>query len=466
MPFLPLKEKPYKNVDSTGNSVAIEDFFDADKDDFYNNKKRKGLALFTDLGTGKQIDGIYNPIGTDIAVAFSGGRTFKIQDNATITEITGATLNSNIPVKMASFGDEGFFCNNSSIMQWVYATNTGAFLTDVSAPTNATHLGFLDQYLLALRSNSQRFDWSDTGTPTSWLGEFASAEARPDNLVALLAYFGEILLPGTKTIEHHADSGDPAAPFQRLRGTVTERGSLSPYSFAQLDNSFMFLDEERRIIRLRGREPQVISNPFDSEFQNIQVINDAIGIHYNAEGDTKYLITFPSENKTYAYDYKLDVWSRWTTWDEAKGIRDRWLGNCGVLVPTWKKYLVGSKDDGKIYEASGNYHDDNGNVIQSEIITGWIDWGTSYKKSCNMLRVHVKRGTGGLNTSSKLLVNYRSNGETDWSSDKVIDLGIAGDNESYKEFWHLATYRKRQWRFRTIGELLLVSAEEEFTVVG
>ena len=83
-----------------------------------------------------------------------------------------------------------------------------------------------------------------------------------------------------------------------------------------------------------------------------------------------------------------------------------------------------------------------------------------------MLRVHVKRGVGGLNTSSSLLINYRDNGKTEWSSDKVIDLGIAGDNESYETFWNLKTYRKRQWRFRTTGQLLLVSAEEEYTVVS
>jgi hypothetical protein len=465
MPFLPLKEKPYKNVDSTGNSVAIEDFFDADKDDFYNNKKRKGLALFTDLGTGYPIDGIFNPIDTGVAVAVSDGRMFRILENQTFTEITGATLNKRVPVKMADFGDEGFFANKSRILQWVYTATTNSFITDPDAPTNVSHLGFLDQYLLALVVGSQRYEWSEVSDPIVWRGEFASAESRPDKIVALHTAFGEMLLPGTKTTEHHDTTLDPEAPFQRIPGTITERGSLSPYSLTQLDNSYMFLDEERRVIRLRGREPQVISNPFDSEFQDLQYVEDAIGIHYNVEGDTKYILTFPASDKTYVYDYKLDFWAPWSLWDEAKGVRNRWIGNCGVLVPEWKKYLVGSKEDGKIYEASGKYHDDDGNVIQSEIITGWIDWGTSYKKSCNMLRVHVKRGTGGLNTSSSLLVNYRDNGKTEWSSDKLIDLGIAGDNESFETFWNLATYRKRQWRFRTTGELLLVSAEEEFTVV-
>lgn len=446
--------------------MAIEDFIDADKDDFFNNKQRKGLALFTDLGTGEPVDGIFNPTDTGVAIAVSDGRLFKVEDNTIVTELTGAILNKYTPVKSADFPSQSFFCNNSQIIQWIYTNNTCLLIVDPSAPTDATHLGFLDQYLIALKANSQRYDWSEVGTPTSWLGEFASAESRPDRIVALITAFGEIFLPGTKTIEHHTDSGDPTAPFQRIPGTITERGSLSPYSFAQVDNSYIFLDEERRVIRLRGREPQIISNPFDSEFQNIETISDAIGIHFNAEGDTKYIITFPSENKTYVYDYKLDFWGRWSLWDEETGIRNRWLGNCGVLIPSWKKYLVGSKDDGKIYVASGSYEDDAGNVKQTEIITGRIDWGTSNRKSSSKKRIKVKRGTGGLNTSQKLIYNYRDNGKTKWSQDKIIDLGIAGDNEIYKTFRSLKTYRDRQYRYRiTSGDLLLVSAEEKFTLV-
>jgi hypothetical protein len=327
-------------------------------------------------------------------------------------------------------------------------------------------VGFIDQYLLALNEGTQMYSWSDTGLPEVWLGEFTSAESRPDKLVALLTAFGEIFLPGTKTIEHHADSQDPAAPFIRIPGTITERGSLSPYSFVQVDNSFMFLDEERRVIRMRGREPQVISNPFDSEFQDLDSVEDAIGMHFNAEGDTKYIITFPTADKTFVYDYKLDFWARWSEWVESKGIRRRWLGNCGVLVPSWKKYLVGSKTDGRIYFASKDHEDDAGNNMQTEIITGRIDWGTSRRKSSNRLRVKLKRGTGGLSSSSDMIMNFRDDGKTQWSHDKVVNLGKAGDEETYKTFRSLKTYRDRQWRFRiSSGNTLLVSAEEDYSVL-
>ena len=467
MPFIPLREKPFKNVDSIGNSVAIEDFIDADKDDFYNNKKRKGLLEFVDLGTGLPIDGIFNPIDTNVVVAFSNGTPYKVIENGTVTEITGESLNAGTPVKMADFSTAGYFCNNSSIMEWDYSTVVNTFLDDPSAPTDATHLGFLNQYLLALEADSQQFAWSDVDDPEQWLGEFAQAESRPDKLVALLVAFDEIFLPGTRTIEHWGSTIDPSAPFQRIASTTTERGSLSPYTFAQVDNSFMFLDEERRVIRMRGREPQIISNPFDAEFQNIETVSDAIGIHFNAEGDTKYLITFPTADVTYVYDYKLDFWAKWSEWIEVSGTRQRWLGNCGVLVPSWRKYLVGSKTDGKIYYASSEYDTDDGENVQTEIITGRIDWGTSQRKSCKKLRIHLKRGIGGLATSFTMVVNYRDNGSTEWKTDKNINLGIAGDEDSYFTLRNLATYRDRQWRFRVTSgnKTLLVSAEETFTVI-
>jgi hypothetical protein len=467
MPYIPLKEKPFTNVDSIGNSVAIEAFNDADKDDFYNNKKRKGLLEFVDLGTGYPIDGIFNPIDTGIVAVFSDGKLFKVEENGTVTQITGDALNRGTPVKMADFSSAGYFCNNSKIMLWVYANATNAFLISAQAPTTATFLGFIKQYLVALTYDSQRFSWSDVDAPETWLGEFAEAESRPDKLVALSAAFGEVLLPGTKTIEHWGIGTDPTAPFENITGTETESGSLSGYSFAQVDNSFMYLNNERHVVRLSGRNPQIISNPFDAEFQALDTVSDCIGIHFNAEGDTKYVLTFPTADKTYVYDYKLDVWSRWSEWISSTGTRKRWLGNCGVLVPSWNKYLVGSKTDGKIYYASADYDTDNGENVQTEIITGRINWGTSRRKSSSKLRLHLKRGVGGLATSPVMILNYRDNGNTEWKSDKNISLGIAGDEDSYITFRNLGTYRDRQYRFRlTSGNhTLLVSAEEEFTVI-
>lgn len=470
MPLLPLKEKPFTNVESIGGTVTFEKYYDAAKDDFFNNLKRKGLGEFVDLGTGKKVDGLFYTNNQNFVSAFSDGRLFKIDEFGAVTEITGATINTGTKVTYADFGNVGFYANNSKILKWTYSNPTCSHIADAQAPTNATFLGFLDQYLLALKANSARFDWADTANPDNWLGEFATAESRPDNAVALIAAFGEIFIPGTTTGEHWADSGNPVAPFQRITGTITERGSRSPYSVVQTDNSFFFLDSQRRVIRMAGRDPQVVSNPFDRDFQSMDVIEDAIAMDYNAEGDTKYVITFPTSKRTFAYDYKLDYWAEWSFWNEAKAIREHWIGNVGAYCSLWNKYLVGSRVDGRIYTASREFTKDGDNTVATEMWTGRNNWGTDKRKVTQKIRFKVKRGDGlnGLNpsTTPKLFISKRDNGNTAWSTEKLIDLGISGDTEFYKTFRRLGTYRDRQWRFRlTDGPLTLVSAEEDFRVL-
>lgn len=474
MPYLPLKEKPYTNVDSVGNPMAFEKFIDADKDDFLNNIKRKGLEYFVDLNTDYPVDGLFYIKNKSVVMAVSKGRLYKISEDGTVeaTGNFGDLLNSGINVSFADFGEYGYFANNSKIVRLNYDTNLSAFIPSDKSPNDATFIGFLDQYLLALRANSARFDFSDTGLPEEWRGEFAVAESRPDNAVALFTAFGEIFIPGTSTIENWADTGNATIPFQKMTGTLTERGSRSPYSVVQIDNSYIFLDSERRVIRMAGRNPQVISNPFDNEFQNMNIVEDAVGINFNAEGDTKYIINFPSEKRTFVYDYKRDFWAEWSTWNTVIERREHWVGNVGTYCELWNKYLIGSRNDSKIYIASKEYPDDDGEPINTEMWTGRINWGTDKRKASVKMRLKLRRGPGIADPTSdpivtpKLLVSKRDNGDTEWSTDRVVDLGLPRDTETTVILRRLGTYRDRQWRFKICeGQMTLVSAEEEFEVL-
>ncbi len=476
MPFLPLKEKPYTNVDSVGNPMAFEKFIDADKDDFLNNTKRKGLELFVETGSLYPIDGIFYSRNTNLAMFVTEGNLHMLQEDGTFANVTfGDKLSIGNIVSYADYGDVGYFANYSKILKWRYGEFTSAHIGDPEAPDNATFLGFLNQYLLALRAGTARFDFSETGEPDLWRGEFAVAESRPDNAVALFTAFDEIYIPGTSTTEHWSGTTDPTIPFQKSPGTLTERGTMSPYTVVQLDNSYMYLDSEKRVVRMSGRTPQVISNPFDNEFQSFRNVEQAYAINFNAEGDTKYIISFPVEQRTFVYDYKRDFWSEWTWTNPATRARESWIGRVGVYCEQWGKYLVGSRIDGKIYVVSKESYQDYNNEIATEMWTGRINWGTDKRKATMKMRIKLRRGTGDTwdvvpgefspEGTPKLFISYRDDGKGEWSADRMIDLGETNDTETEVVFRRLGTYRNRQWRFRIAGgPLTLVSAEEDFEV--
>lgn len=469
MPKIPLNQKPFVNVESIGNANAIEFFADMVKDDFMNNRTRPGLGgavnnAFADLGSGAKIDGMWYIRDINVVAVVSAGKLYKVESSGVVTEITGvATLTDGTTASFAEYSSKGYFCANSAIIEWDYTGNTYAVLADPQAPTDATFIAVIDGYLVALRNDSARFEWSNVDAPTVWDGEFATAEFGSDNAQALLTHYGTMFIPGEVTTEHWTTTGDTTTPFQRLSGAVSERGCIAKYSVTAVDNTYFYMDNERRVIRLTGYQPSIISNPYDKDFQGLTDVANAIGYHCNAMGLTWYVLTFPTSQETYFYDYKLDYWGKLSFWDADTLQRRHFLGLAGVWVDKWNKFLIGSRVDGEIYCMDYDYATDNGLSIISEVITGRIDWGTNQKKESQRLRVRVKRGHVA---SGSLFVSYRDNGNSEWSNEKEVELGPLGDEETVVNFRQLGWYYDRQWRFRSDSAVTIVSAEEDIQVIA
>ena len=469
MPFLPISQPLFANVDEIGNTVAITKLIDVVKDDLRKNAPRFRLALFAELGVNAVVRGVFRFKTQTFCAAIAAGRLFKLTEAGVVTEIpiTGGPINLTAQASLADFGDEGYFCNNSKIVRWKYDEATAAVLTDKDAPQDATRVGFFDQYLLASRKDSKRWEWSDVGLPQDWLGEFATAATRPDNLVGLYTAFGEIFLPGTSTLEYWSDLGDAVTPFGRLGGTLTERGVLAPDSVVLADNTFFFLDQERRVIRLEGRAPKVVSNSVDREIQALSEVEDGIGFVVEGSGQTLYVITFPTAGRTFAYNYKVDDWTEFSWWNDASGTREAFLASSAVYQPSWKQTLLGSrKADGKIFNLTFDQDTDESAPVRGEIVTGRIDWKAPTKrKRSKRLRLTIKRGTSGLTGATSVFVQFRDDGKTQWGTPLEGKLGPAGDEYSFIDFNRLGRYRSRQWRFILPSvDTVLVSAEETIVV--
>ena len=169
---LPLNEKPYFNTDAIANSIAADDMFDCYlepvPDVGFVTRRRPGLKLFADLGTGFQGDGLFYWDGKGKAIAVSGGRIFDLAADGTFTDITGEALKAGIPVTFAEGQDTGgapwLYLANGKL---VYTTggNTAA-PTDTNTPA-ATHVAFLKGSFLANESGTNRFDFTDTNPDTA-----------------------------------------------------------------------------------------------------------------------------------------------------------------------------------------------------------------------------------------------------------------------------------------------------------
>ncbi len=516
---IPTKTPIYQNIDEMALNQFNASLLDGYMDEEGNTHRRPGLTLLNNLGTGAKIDGLYWWKKQGYIIAVSGGRIFKKTTLAAVpTEITGATLVSGTRPMFTEDGTYAFMANGGPITHYNNAGVTVA-MVDPQAPTVVTHLGFHDQYLLCNNVGTGQMHYSDVGNSLSWQAlSFVTIESDPDYLIALNIAWREILCLGKESTEVWWDDG--STPFSRLEGAYTERGCGAPYSLCFFNNTWYWLDHTRRLVKLEARTPQVVSTPFDKVIQGFSTISDALGDLCEIDGRTFYVLTFPTAERTFVYDYALKLWYEWCWWSDKTGLYYRWHANCICYARDWNKWLVGSRVDGKIYTMSTSVYTDEGDTIRTLRRTGHVDYETMTRKRSNSVDIRIKRGIGlptgdpdevtgtdGLiytcildHTSTVvdkpitgsnwafywkltgltggvwiedvsysanipyIVVRWRDNNANTWGNEHQINLGKIGETEFIAKLKRLGIYKTRQWEFILSDAVPLILCDAEETI--
>lgn len=460
-----------KSIDKTGLSSYSQD----QKDGYWQEyaspdglklvwHKRPGLTQFVNLGENTPVDGLYYWTRQNIIVAVCNGKVFKVEEDGTTTDITGtATMTGLVRPTFADvLGTNLYIASSGKIGE--FSTSTGAYLTDGDAPTTVRFVDTINQVLVGLNDNSERFDWSDAGDPTAWSVNFATNETVPDLTLSMYAANAYLYFWGQNSLEVWRDDGSTFV--RELQGAI-QRGTIAAYSVTEILGSFFWLDHTREVIRMDGFQPQVISNPELTRFiRSLSTASDAKGDYLRIAGKHFYILSFPTDEKTLAYDITLNRWEEWTYYDTVSAEHKRWLGNCVAEASAWNKILVGDRRTGLIYEISDSLTDDNGNTIRTVLRSDFIDHGLSDTyKFCNKINLVFKRADTAT-TPGVVLMRHREEGSTDWSDYQQANLEAQGRTEVKAEFRRLGKYKRRQWEFVVSDDTLtsMLSATENFKV--
>jgi hypothetical protein len=471
VPLVPLASPQVEqNVDQESVSVQYTKLNNAYVNDLGYIARRPGVAALVDLGTDDVVDGLYWWQEQDTLIAVSGGEVFSVDAAGTATSLgTGMETGTRPTFATATpSGDQTLVLANGGRPYKISGDPlTLAEITDANAPANCTHVAFLDQYILANNANTQAVSHSVVATVDDWdaTGIF-SAEIRTDNVTGVFSAWEELLVLGTDSLEIFYNDG--VTPFVPRQGATIERGTISPYTVKYVDNTWFFLDSTRRVVRLAGRNPQVISGPFDKTFQELDNVEDATGDIIEISGKNFYVLSFPSENRTFVYDYKLGYWGEWTEWNEDTSVSNRFIGNCHAYSKVRNTHYVGSKTSGQIYTLSVDNYDDAGDEIRTEIQTGFIDHGTLARKRNNLLRIRVKRGVAApSNTAGIISLKYRDDSGDQFSNERQIDLGLVGQRDFHVDLRRMGMYRARQYNMvlTDATAMLFGSVEEDVEVM-
>ena len=238
-------------------------------------------------------------------------------------------------------------------------------------PVTARTGTFLDGYFIVAPPDSKQFFFSALNDGKVWDPlEYSTKEGYPDNISAVFSDHEELWLFGThESIEVWRNEGDrdAAGGFRRDPGAFIHCALVAPWSVCSLASGLHFLggDTSGRIVayRAQGFQPVRVSNhAVEQAWNAYDTVWDAYAFTYTDEGHPFWVINFQSANATWVYDVSTQMWHERASWDGSAFQKHR--GRCYAFV--FGRNLVGDWQNGKIYEMSTSFYDDDGAAIRRQ----------------------------------------------------------------------------------------------------
>ena len=370
----------------------------------------------------------YFVIGNTLYEIDSGGtatsRGTLGTDSGRVSMAHNGTRQSGNQQIMIVDGDSGYYYDNT--------TSTLTEITD-SDYVAADSVVFIDGYFVynEARGNDRFWITSQYDASTISPTDFATAEGWPDAIQALVADNRELFIFGEETLEVWYNSGDTDNTFQRYQGGFKQHGCVAKHSPARFDNSVIWLSRNERgdsqVVRLgEGFMPQVVSTPeINYQISTYGSQENAFGYSYQHEGHEFYVLTFPSENVTWAYDASTQQWHR-RAHNIGGNFPSRERYNCHVFA--FGKHLFGDYANGNIYVLDGTIGTFNGSRVERERTTIPVS-DEERRNRISSIQLDMEEGIGDGNTANDdvFWLSYSKNGGHTYSNEVSKNAGEGGD---------------------------------------
>jgi hypothetical protein len=173
--------------------------------------------------------------------------------------------------------------------------------------------------------------------------DVAAAEGSRDKNVAGIAHRLELWILGKETTEIWRDVANPeGSPFSRLPGAVLPKGAGAAQSIREVDNGIAWVGNDFLVYRNDGYAPVRISIfAVEHAIQNDPNPQDIEADVWTENGHTFYALT--GTDWTWVLDFATMQWHERVSYGQK-----RWRGR--GCIRAFDKNIVGSRDDGALYE--------------------------------------------------------------------------------------------------------------------
>ena len=315
----------------------------------------------------------------------------------------------------------------------------------------ASSVCFLDGYFITTISGTAQFQISSLNDGTAWDAlDVATAEGAPDNLIRGIQDHRELWLFGEKTTEVWYNSGAADFPLARVESGFIERGLIGKFAVTQGDNSLWWVGDDRIIYRANGFQPaRVSTHAIEKLLEDATDLSTVKAFSYSQEGHTFIGFTLealdgePESGFTFVYDASTSLWHERESYDLSF-----WRPNFYAYV--YREHLFGDTQSGKIFEASLDAYDDDGEPIVRTATSAPMH-GNGKRMTVGTVEVEVESGVGlttGQGSDPQLVLDWSDDGGRTFSNYLSRSMGAIGATKQRVRFTRTGSFRQRVWRIR------------------
>jgi hypothetical protein len=353
---------------------------------------------------------------------------------------------------------------------------SGGVLTTIAPwqATGARTVTFVGGYFVAEQPGTQQFWVSNLFDGSTWNPlALASASQYSDNLIAVDALSGNLILFSNQHTEFWQNVGTSPQPFAPILAATSEYGLLATWSRAHLMNSIICLAENpqgtAQVVRFAGYQANVISTP---DLENLMTtfqsdLVNGVALSYVVDGHPMYQISFPVADtgvgRSFLYDVSTGLWSETQTGLTANAA-SRHTGNLSSYFSG--SNLITDFSNGNVYTLGSGTYTDNTATIQREIVTRHV---LSDFNVLTVDEVYIDMETGvGLNSGQGsnpqiMLQVSKDNGRT-WQTERWVTMGALGAYSTRVIWRQFGSGRDFTFRLKVTDPIKFVITEGAMSV--
>lgn len=382
----------------------------------------------------------------NIGYRVAGGTLYEVRSDG--THVSRGTIAG---VERCTFADDGrnmIICTDGDVYQYTQSSNALILVTNVNI-VGSTAVSFLNNkffYTNVDIAGEVDFVVSDVGDGTTASGLNAGlVEDDPGKLIRAYAFEDRMYMFTERTTPIYWNNGDVQPPLVPVEGRVIEKIGLDAlHSVANTDKFIYWLGDDKMVYRAISGQAQPISSiPIAHAMEGYEKTDDAVGYTFRIEGQNFYVLSFPTENKTWCLSESLGI----DGWFNLSSDTNRGKYNATSHMFVYNKHLLADENNGNLYALDVNAYSNDTLTIQRVRTMASIHGGLvglpGKRIQMSSFELIMKKGVGlitGQGEDPQIIIEYSTDGGVSFKQGQFVRVGRLGETNLKVKWDNLASF--------------------------